>query len=156
MTVSDEQAIHNLLHRYARLMDSADFAGIAELFAAATLTNDQDTEGMRGTDAISRAYTDANRVYEDGTTRTKHVISNTELEIDGDSARASSYFMVFQQVDDFPLQPIVSGRYDDSFERVDGTWRFNGRHLSIDLVGNLSHHLRRPLDDALRGDDQSL
>ncbi|MEO7371030.1 MAG: nuclear transport factor 2 family protein [Ilumatobacteraceae bacterium] len=153
MTVSDEQAIHNLIHRYAGLMDSADFPGIARLFAAAVLTNDQDTEGMHGVEAITRVYTDANRVYDDGKTHTKHVISNTELDIDGETARASSYFMVFQQIDDFPLQPIVSGRYGDSFERVDGTWRFNGRHLSIDLVGDLSRHLRQPLDDALRGED---
>jgi len=153
MTISDEQAIHNLLHRYARLMDNADFAGIANLFSEATLTNDQDPVGMRGTDVIIDAYTKANRVYEDGTTRTKHVITNVELEIDGDAARSSSYFTVLQQVEGFPLQPIVAGRYDDRFECVSNTWRFAARHLSIDLVGDLSNHLRRPLDDALRADD---
>jgi 3-phenylpropionate/cinnamic acid dioxygenase small subunit len=155
VSVSDEQAIHNLLHRYARLMDSADFTGIADLFAAATLTNGLDRVGMRGIEAITDAYVQANRVYDDGTTRTKHVITNVELDIDGDTATSSSYFTVLQQVDDFPLQPIVAGRYDDRFERVDGTWRFTARHLSIDLVGDLSHHLRRPLDDALRADDEA-
>lgn len=152
MTISDEQAIHNLLFRYAQLMDIADFAGIAELFSAAVLTNDQDLVGMRGREAIANAYAQANRIYDDGTTRTKHVITNIELEIDGDTGRSSSYFMVFQQVEGFPLQPIVAGRYSDQFERGDGTWRFAARHLSIDLVGDLSRHLRLPLDDALHGD----
>jgi hypothetical protein len=40
------------------------------------------------------------------------------------------------------LQPIVSGRYHDSFERRDGRWRFAERRVRTDLVGDVSRHLR--------------
>ena len=39
------------------------------------------------------------------------------------------------------LQPIVAGRYRDRFERGDRGWRFASRHLVVDLVGELGHHL---------------
>jgi hypothetical protein len=42
-----------------------------------------------------------------------------------------------------PLQPIVSGRYADSFRRDDdGTWRWAERRYAVDHVGDVSHHLR--------------
>ena len=38
-------------------------------------------------------------------------------------------------------QPVISGRYLDGFERVDGVWRFATRKMYVDLVGDLSQHL---------------
>jgi hypothetical protein len=49
---------------------------------------------------------------------------------------------VLQAVPGLPLQPIASGRYHDRFERHDGEWVFAERRVSIDLVGDVSHHLR--------------
>ena len=48
---------------------------------------------------------------------------------------------MFQQVDDGPLQPVISGRYLDRFEMVGGSWRFSERTYRADLVGDLSNHL---------------
>jgi hypothetical protein len=42
------------------------------------------------------------------------------------------------------LQPIVSGRYHDRFERRVGQWRFAERRVRVDPVGDVSHHLRHP------------
>jgi hypothetical protein len=36
---------------------------------------------------------------------------------------------------------VISGRYLDGFERVDGVWRFATRKMYVDLVGDLSQHL---------------
>ena len=58
------------------------------------------------------------------------------------TATSRSYFTVFQQVGDFPLQPVASGRYRDRFERRDGAWRFTSREVSTDLVGDVSHHVK--------------
>jgi hypothetical protein len=56
---------------------------------------------------------------------------------------------VFQGVDDFAFQPIVSGRYDDRFTRgKDGTWRFAERRYAVDHVGDLSHHLRMQVTES--------
>ena len=48
---------------------------------------------------------------------------------------------MFQQTDELPLQPIIAGSYTDSFERVDGTWRFVERRMRPTLYGDLSKHL---------------
>ena len=40
-----------------------------------------------------------------------------------------------------PLQPIITGRYHDTFERHDGRWHFAERRFFVDLVGDLSQHL---------------
>jgi hypothetical protein len=81
--------------------------------------------------------------YDDGTPRTKHVTTNLVIDADDDAATATarSYFTVFQQLKGFPLQPVIAGRYHDSFARVDGEWCLTERVILCDLIGDLSHHL---------------
>jgi hypothetical protein len=77
-------------------------------------------------------------MYPDGTPRTKHVTTNAIVEFDAEETTATcrSYYTVFQQVDDQPLQPIIVGRYHDRFELVDGAWRWAERDYSlVDLIG---------------------
>lgn len=142
--MSPETAITNLLYRYAECMDSGDLAGAASLFTHAVL---RVGEGERDTvDAAGMLAFWTNMVirYPDGTPRTRHVVTNPILEVDENAGTATcrSYYTVLQQTDGFPLQVIVSGRYHDEFERVDGRWRFCYRdYTMIDLVGDLSHHL---------------
>jgi hypothetical protein len=38
---------------------------------------------------------------------------------------------------------IASGRYHDRFERREARWRFAERRVRVDLVGDVSRHLRR-------------
>jgi SnoaL-like domain len=92
------------------------------------------------------------RLYSDGTPRTKHVLTNVIIEVDGDNANARSYVTVFQQTDALPLQPIACGRYVDRFERVSGEWRFTDRRLAGFLLGDGSAHaplLEIPAPDRL-------
>ena len=51
---------------------------------------------------------------------------------------------MLQATDGVPLQPIIAGRYEDEFEKVDGTWRFSERIIHPDLHGDLSKHMRGP------------
>jgi 3-phenylpropionate/cinnamic acid dioxygenase small subunit len=75
------------------------------------------------------------------------VITNLVVEIEApDRARARSSFTVFQARPDFPLQAVICGRYHDALERVDGAWRFADRLILPDLIGDLSRHLRAPLE----------
>ena len=88
-------------------------------------------------------------LYDDGTPRTKHVTTNVAIDIDEHAgvAVARSYFTALQALRDIALQPIVSGRYEDRFERHDGEWRFVERRVRTDLVGDVSHHLRTAVAD---------
>ena len=76
-------------------------------------------------------------VYDDGTPRTKHVTTNIAIEVDEEAGTAvsRSYFIALQALPDLALQPIVSGSYQDRFERRDGQWRFVERRVRTDLVG---------------------
>lgn len=49
--------------------------------------------------------------------------------------------MVFQAVDDFPLQPIIGVRYYDKFAKSDDGWLFTERRMDSHLFGDLSRHL---------------
>lgn len=136
-------AITNLLYRYAEAMDAGDFAAAAELFRHARVVVGPGGEAVDA-DGIRAIWEQSVVRYEDGTPRTKHVTTNPIVEIDHQAGTATcrSYYTVFQQVGDGPLQPIIAGRYHDRFERVDGTWRFSERDYRLmDLFGDLSAHL---------------
>lgn len=142
-TWESHHAITALMFRYAELMDAADFDGIAVLFAQARITNEGVDGASEGADAVRKLYERTNRVHDDGTTRTRHVNANVFVDIDeaADRASARSAFVVFQQTAALPLQPIVSGRYRDTFVRSGGDWRFECRHIVVDHVGDVREHL---------------
>jgi 3-phenylpropionate/cinnamic acid dioxygenase small subunit len=136
-------AITNLLFRYAELIDAGDYKGIGELLKHCTVTSDQGGEWV-GAEAVTKMYYDFTRLHGDGTPRSKHVITNPIVELDGDDenlATCRAYYTVFMQTDTLPLQPIVNGRYRDTFEKVDGAWRYKHRVMIVEHVGNVSEHL---------------
>ncbi len=142
--------IQNLVHRYAELIDLGDFDGMGELLAEAEVGSADSPDHLTGSDAVVAMFTSTTRRYPDGTPRTKHVTTNLIVEVDDDAGTATcrSYFTVFQQVPDLPLQPVIAGRYHDRFVCEDGVWRFAERRFLIDLVGDLSRHLLTALPDA--------
>jgi 3-phenylpropionate/cinnamic acid dioxygenase small subunit len=103
---------------------------------------DETVDHVRG----SPAGRDMLIVYDDGTPRTRHVTTNVAIEADEEAGTAVSraYSTVLQALPGLALQPIVSGRYRDRFERCDGQWRFAERRVLVDLVGDVSRHLRHP------------
>ena len=103
---------------------------------------EQGDPGPSGAAAIAESYRSTVVTYADGTPRTRHVTSNPIVEVDGDVARVRSVYTVLQQAGDPPMQPIISGRYHDTLRRIDGRWRFTERCFLVDLVGDLSRHLR--------------
>jgi len=144
---SSYRAIENLIATYAELVDDGDFAGVGVLLADATFTGGAGS--VRGRDAIDKMLRDSVIVYDDGTPRTKHVTTNVAIEVDEEAGTAvsRSYFTALQALPDLALQPIVSGRYQDRFERRDGQWQFVERRVRTDLVGDVSRHLRHAAAD---------
>lgn len=136
------RAIENLIYTYAERIDAGDLAGVAELFengrieAAPGIT-------IEGAEQVRKLYEGSTRLYDDGTPRTRHVTTNITIEVDDETvaARSRSYYTVFQQTDELPLQPIIAGHYHDTFHLVEGRWCFDTRAMFVDLKGDLSHHL---------------
>lgn len=154
MISSDEALICNLLYRYAELIDAGRFEDIiTELFADAEFTVLPAGQPRIGPDAMLQMIRRTTICYPDGTPRTKHVITNPIIELDPDGRHATcrSYYTVFQQTDSVPFQAILSGRYHDLFEKVDGRWRFKERdYTRIDFVGDVSQHVRVDLNSLER------
>jgi hypothetical protein len=140
--------IKALILTYALCIDNGDFEGIGKLFTRGKIIGNEDNEASHivGSEAICAMYTVSTRRYADGTPCTHHVTTNIAIDVDDRTARATSYFTVFQAVKDFPLQPIIAGRYHDTFALHTDTWWFETRRMEITLVGDVSHHLLIDLD----------
>lgn len=138
------RAIENLIYRYAELIDDGDFAGVGQLFARGAITSSTMEGGVSGAEAVQKMYDAYTKVYEDGTPRTQHITTNVAIEVDEAAGTATGKlrFTVFQQLEDFPLQPVISGRYQDRYARDErGQWYFVERKMRPTLFGDLSRHL---------------
>ena len=140
-TADDRAAITALIMGYAERIDAGDLAGVAAYFTDATYRSAQGGE-YRGAAAV-QAVLERLVILYDGIPRTRHVTTNLVIDVAGDEANTRSYFTVLQGAPGAPLQPIVAGRYHDRFARVGGAWRFADRLIFMDLIGDLSRHLRR-------------
>jgi hypothetical protein len=135
--------IENLLYRYAELIDAGDYEGIGALFAHASIADEQGNAMATGAEAITKLYYTTTRKYDDGTPKTQHILTNPIVDFGADATTATcrSRFTVLQQTDLLALQPIISGAYVDSFEHVDGVWRYTEKRMCMRLFGDLSQHL---------------
>lgn len=139
--------IENLVYTYAERLDAGDLDGVAELFEHGRICGIEDGAPetvFTGTIGVRHMYELATRLYDDGTPKTKHLTTNLRLDIDeaAGTASGSAYYCVTQSTPDLPLQAIVTGRYKDTFHRLDGRWWFDTRIMFVDQVGDTSHHLK--------------
>jgi hypothetical protein len=147
--------IRNLIHRYSEAVDQGRFEVLDELFADATVrtaTGDGSPgPGLRG-GSIGASFGDGIILYADGTPRTRHLVTNTIIEVDEPAGRATarSYNTTLQQVPGRGIEIIATARYFGTFVCAEGTWRFSERvirHSSLngvhrDFIGDMSRHTR--------------
>jgi uncharacterized protein (TIGR02246 family) len=143
VVASATEAVRALVVAYAERLDAGDLDGVAALFEHAVVRASRTGAELVGRDAVRRQYDPVIR-YDDGTPRTKHVLSNLEVRVDEPAGEAASrcVFTVWQATASRGLRPVLTGRYDDTFTRVEGTWRFAERAIHADLLGDLSQHMR--------------
>jgi len=137
----DRDAIRALIHEYCFRLDAGDLDGVAALFADAEFSSSTNREARRGAAAV-REMLDGVILYDDGTPRSQHMITNTTFAFADDGAASTrSYFCVLQSRAGFPRQPILAGEYVDRFTCVDGEWRFAARFVDPRHIGDLSEHM---------------
>lgn len=146
MSVEHKLAITELLYRYAELIDAGDFDGVGRLLGRASFAGTR-SPSTSGAEAIAKLFAMTTRRYPDhgNTPRTRHLVLNPIIEVDGATATARSTFCVVQDTETVPLQPIVVGRYFDAFscDLDDGPagWYFTEREVEVQMVGDVSAHL---------------
>jgi ketosteroid isomerase-like protein len=128
--VEAREEIRDLVARYNSNGDSGRFAQVIELFAEDAV---MDTDGVlhTGHDEIMTIFTGAQeRTTEPGQAPPylRHMTATHQIDvIDEDHASGRCYFQVLTHVglDHW-------GRYVDTYRRIDGTWRFASRRVSVD------------------------
>ena len=138
---AEKLEITELLYRYAELIDAGDFDGVGALLARASFGGAA-TPSVSGAENIAGLFAMTTRRFPDsGTPKTRHLVLNAIVDVDGDTATSRSTFLVVQATDAVPFQPIVAGRYYDRFARDAGGWHFTERKVDVEMVGNISAHL---------------
>ena len=154
--MTDKQDVTELLYRYAELIDAGDFDGLGELLSRARVGGPR-TPMVSGARNIAGLFAMTTKRFPDtGTPKTRHLVLNPIVEVDGDTATARSTFCVVQATDSVPFAPIVAGRYYDSFARDPEGWHFTERIADVEMAGDVSDHLLidpRRFDDA--GEERS-
>jgi 3-phenylpropionate/cinnamic acid dioxygenase small subunit len=142
MSTEDKLAITELLYRYAELIDAGDFDGVGHLLARATFAGTR-SASTSGAETIAKLFAMTTRRFpdHDNTPRTRHLVLNPIVDVDDRTATARSTFCVIQNTETVPLQPIVVGRYFDSFSCDDDGWYFTARQVDVEMIGDISAHL---------------
>jgi ketosteroid isomerase-like protein len=138
VSMSSVRAVRDLVLAYADLVGAGDVEGVADLFAHGELSASGNPRISRGRDEVRETYTATLGAPGSDRPHIHNVVTNLMIDVDDDAgaAMAQSYFTVVRSGATQVLQVSIAGRYDDRFERVDGTWRFARRHIIIDLMGN--------------------
>jgi len=135
-----ESEVRRLLATYAHNLDYGKVDANAELLSAAKF-NVAGTI-VEGRDGIAAFLRNNLQYHVDDTPRTWHAISNVLIDVASETTASSvCYFTVHQELPGLPLQPIVTGRYTDTFELHDGAWRFASREVEGRLFGDVSKHV---------------
>jgi len=125
--LEDERAILGTMYRYGRCLDYghenewADCFTEDGSFVAGQIINCQGREQLL---AFAKAHTRAPAKYH------KHIVISPLIEINGDTAHATSYYARIDN-DDEGGHPYVraAGLFRDELLRCpDGAWRFRSRH----------------------------
>src|SRR5579862_6593675 len=131
--MSDLGEISKLVNSYAVLLDAGDVNAVSSLFEHA----DWRSEGgpvLRGTDQVRPVYEQL--IAQVSGTQTKHLLTNLTVDVEADATTATAhcYWTVLQTMPPGNgINILLSGQYFDNLEKVDGTWRFSERLITVDL-----------------------
>lgn len=125
----DQHEISRTLGTYCQRCDDGDFDALVDLFTEdARLAFEQQV--AEGHDAIRTLM----EKVQPAEARGKHITSNSLVDIDGDTATATTDYL-FVRPGAGGLSVVASGRYYDSLVRQGERWRFSERMVTIVVAG---------------------
>ncbi len=138
------EGIERLLFAYSDTIDRGQLEATAALFGSDGLYGLVDAGAAKGAEQVLHTFRSNVQLY-DSVPRTRHVVTNVVIDVDENetSGTARSYVQVLHQAPGHPLAPIVAGTYHDRVHLVDGEWQFAERRMIIELVGDMSTHLKQ-------------
>jgi uncharacterized protein (TIGR02246 family) len=131
--LEDREEIRALILAYGQAHDHRDYRTFASLFAA----NGEWIGGLgsaQGPEAIFALLDDTigHDPQPEGS-GTFHVMTNEQIDIDGDRASATTKWLYITPSEDNSPKPTYLGHYDDQFIRENGEWKFLRRQSVSDI-----------------------
>ena len=125
--LEDVEAIRNLKATYATYCDdNYDADKIAELFVEDAVWESGELGKFEGREAIRQFFRRASKIY----TFAIHYSLNSQIEVDGDTARARWYLFMPCTVGDGDRAMWRAGIDDEEYVRVGGRWMFKRKLAS--------------------------
>ena len=120
----DHLAIERVIVDYAELLDARDFDGYAALFAkeGTWQTGQTVRHGPAEIKAmLAGLFGPTPKGFVNGSDY--HLVSNIEVDLDGDHAKARSRHLMMIRDEKGHPTPTLAGYYEDEFIREDGRWK---------------------------------
>lgn len=130
-----QNAIRGLMHAYGRLIDARDWDGFAKIWTDdAVYVGGPGSETVRGGPAISDFLRNIISANPSGVGEPNfHVFFNEEIDVQGESARATSMSTFVIPGPNGAPAMIILARYEDEFVLRDGEWKFQRRVVNSQL-----------------------
>jgi hypothetical protein len=132
--LEDREAIRALILAYGQAHDNRDYDTFSKLFAR----DDGEWVGGLGSAKGQRAIfelmdrTIGHDPQPEGS-GTYHLLSNEQIEIDGDRASATTKWAYITPDEEGNPQIVFLGHYEDRFIRERGEWKFLRREAPVDI-----------------------
>ena len=127
MSADDVVAIQNLLAEYNHCIDGGEAEAWADLFAPDGSLDTGMAAVVSGRDTFIEFVKNTNAIVPGP----RHIISNVSIAVDGNNASGRCYLQLWVPSEDGP-KIMLTGRYRDTFVKLDGNWRFLRRHMTAD------------------------
>ena len=131
--LEDREDIRELILAYGRAHDGRDYRNFAALFAK----EGEWVGGLGSAKGPAAIFELMDRTIghnpQPGGSGTFHVLTNEQIEIDGDRASATTKWIYITPGDDGAPQTVFLGHYDDLFIRENGEWKFLRREAPVDI-----------------------
>ncbi len=132
---ADRLAIRGLVDAYAFCADTRDAEGQKALFTEDTRfvvymggEGSDATDDLRGRESLTHVFDNLN-TYD----VTMHFNGQSTVALDGDRATGETYCLAHHVYSDHGVRKLMIAalRYQDTFGKTDGTWRFTERRLYV-------------------------
>jgi 3-phenylpropionate/cinnamic acid dioxygenase small subunit len=135
--LESREQIRELIYAYGYALDHRDFNAFSELFEEIEGTWVGGLGSATGRDAIFKLMNEsighADQPFEP---TSHHVFTNIQMEVDGDSAEATTKWTFVVQSESGAPQWLYLGHYEDQFVRRQGRWYFLRREAFTDIPDN--------------------
>jgi uncharacterized protein (TIGR02246 family) len=131
--LEDREAIRALILAYGEAHDHRDYRTFADLFAK----EGEWVGGLGSAKGPQAIFELMNRTIghnpRPNGSGTFHVMTNDQIEIDGDRASSVTKWIYITPADDGAPRMVLLGHYDDRFIRENGAWKFLRREAPVDV-----------------------